>query len=88
MPAPRTVTAPAAQAARRNRHRRESSVEKIRGASVMIPSLVWLSPQRRMAIIKLTYRIATLTQIKGRRSICYVLFLSSQEAIRRASIVS
>src|SRR6266700_1436571 len=37
IPAPRMATAPAAQAARRNRHRRESSVDQIRGASVMIP---------------------------------------------------
>src|SRR6266536_5771570 len=43
IPAPRMATAPAAQAARRNRHRRESSVDQIRGASVMIPSLSFAS---------------------------------------------
>ena len=39
MPVPRMVTAPAAQAARRNRQRLDTSVDQIRGASVTLPSL-------------------------------------------------
>src|SRR6266700_7419299 len=40
IPAPRMVTAPAAQAARRNRQRRDTSVDQIRDASVMVASLL------------------------------------------------